>query len=80
MPKPKNLLFHIVSPFIKPAAVEVEVKLRDGDRMGQLTVIHTLGHTLGSIALLERKGKRFSSVTPSVSMEKKSARHRNVSV
>lgn len=57
MPKPKNLLLRAVSPFIKPVAVKVEVRLRDGDRIGQLKVIHTPGHTPGSIALLDEEWK-----------------------
>ncbi len=35
------------------APVEVDVPLEDGDRYQELTVIHTPGHTPGSIALLD---------------------------
>jgi glyoxylase-like metal-dependent hydrolase (beta-lactamase superfamily II) len=45
-PKPKNILFRAVSSFIKPTPVEVDVVLKDGDRIGNLTVISVPGHSL----------------------------------
>ncbi len=56
-PKPKNLLFRAVSSFIKPAPVDVEVVLREGDKIGGLTVFEVPGHTPGSVVLLDSKRK-----------------------
>ena len=57
LPKPKNVLFRAVSSFIKLAPVQPDIILKDNDKIGQLTVIHTPGHTSGSIALLD-EGKK----------------------
>ncbi len=57
LPKPKNILFRAVSSFIKPEPVEVDVTLKDKDKIGSLTVIHVPGHTPGSIALLDEERK-----------------------
>ena len=57
LPKPKNVLFRAVSSFIKLTPVQPDIILEDNDKIGQLTVIHTPGHTPGSIALLE-EGKK----------------------
>ena len=54
-PKPKNLLFRAVSSFIKTAPVEVDIALKDGDKIGNLKVIELPGHTPGSIALLDEQ-------------------------
>jgi len=56
-PKPKNILFRAVSSFIKPTPVEVDVVLKDGDRIGNLTVISVPGHSPGSIALFDEQRK-----------------------
>jgi len=56
-PKPKNVLFRAVSSFIKIEPVEVEIPLKDGDKIGRLRVTHTPGHTPGSIVLLDEKRK-----------------------
>jgi glyoxylase-like metal-dependent hydrolase (beta-lactamase superfamily II) len=56
-PKPKNLLFRAVSSFIKPTPVEVDILLKEGNRIGNLTVIEIPGHTPGSIALLDAQRK-----------------------
>jgi glyoxylase-like metal-dependent hydrolase (beta-lactamase superfamily II) len=56
-PKPKNLLFRAVSSFIKPTPVDVDIALRDGDKIGSLTVIATPGHSPGSIALFDEQRK-----------------------
>ncbi|MGA2682821.1 MAG: MBL fold metallo-hydrolase [Candidatus Bathyarchaeia archaeon] len=56
-PKPKNLMFKALSSFVKPAPVEPEMVLKDGDKIGRLTVIHTPGHTEGSISLLDNEKK-----------------------
>jgi len=57
LPRPKNVFFRAVSSFIKLAPVQPDIILKDNDKIGQLTVIHTPGHTLGSIALLD-EGKK----------------------
>ena len=56
-PKPKNILFRAVSSFIKTAPVEVEIPLKDGDKIANLTVIEVPGHTPGSIVLLDTQRK-----------------------
>ena len=56
-PKPKNLLVRAVSSFIKPTPVDVDVVLKDGDKIGSLTVIATPGHSPGSIALFDEQRK-----------------------
>jgi len=56
-PKPKNILFRAVSSFVKPAPVQVDVILKEGDKIANLAVFHTPGHTLGSIVLLDEERK-----------------------
>jgi glyoxylase-like metal-dependent hydrolase (beta-lactamase superfamily II) len=56
-PKHKNLLFRAVSSFIKTAPVEVEIPLKEGDKIANLTVIEVPGHTPGSIVLLDTQRK-----------------------
>jgi glyoxylase-like metal-dependent hydrolase (beta-lactamase superfamily II) len=55
LPKSRNLLFKAVTSFIKPEPAEVDVALKDNDKIAGLTVIHVPGHTLGSIALLDEE-------------------------
>ncbi len=55
LPKPKNILFRAVSSFVKPAPVPVDIILKEGDKIAGLTVIHTPGHTPGSIMLLDEE-------------------------
>jgi glyoxylase-like metal-dependent hydrolase (beta-lactamase superfamily II) len=43
--------------FMKPPAVAVDISLKDGDAIGDLTVILTPGHTEGSIMLLDKNRK-----------------------
>jgi glyoxylase-like metal-dependent hydrolase (beta-lactamase superfamily II) len=57
LPKPKNILFRAVSSFVKPAPVQVDVILKEGDKIANLAVIHAPGHTLGSICLLDEERK-----------------------
>ena len=57
LPKPKNILFRAASSFVKPAPVQVDIILKEGDKIAGLTVIHTPGHTVGSIALLDEERK-----------------------
>jgi glyoxylase-like metal-dependent hydrolase (beta-lactamase superfamily II) len=62
-PKPKNLLMRAAS-IIKPSPVAVDVVLKEGDTIGNLTVISTPGHTAGSIMLLyKQKGVIFAGDT-----------------
>ena len=51
----KFLLFRLLSPFMKAAPVEVDVRLKEHDTVAGLKVIHTPGHTPGSICLLNPK-------------------------
>jgi glyoxylase-like metal-dependent hydrolase (beta-lactamase superfamily II) len=57
LPKPKNILIRAVTSLVKPAPVEVDVRLKDGDRVGKLLVIYIPGHTPGSICLLDEEEK-----------------------
>jgi glyoxylase-like metal-dependent hydrolase (beta-lactamase superfamily II) len=57
LPKPKNILFRAASSFVKPAPVEVDVILKEGDKIAGLAVFHTPGHTPGSIMLLDEERK-----------------------
>jgi glyoxylase-like metal-dependent hydrolase (beta-lactamase superfamily II) len=57
LPKPKNLLFRAVSSFVKLEPVAVDIVLKENDNIAQLTVLHTPGHTPGSIALLDENRK-----------------------
>jgi hydroxyacylglutathione hydrolase len=56
-PKPKNLMLKALSSLVKPAPVDVNIVLKDGDKVGKLTVIHTPGHSEGSISLLDAERK-----------------------
>ena len=56
-PKPKNLMFKALSSIMKAAPVEPELLLKDGDKVGRLIVIHTPGHSEGSISLLDAERK-----------------------
>lgn len=48
-----NFLLGLFSVFMKVERVKPDVILKDGDKIGPLTVIHTPGHTDGSICLYE---------------------------
>lgn len=55
-PKPKSsaaLPFYFCEPYLRPAKCDVDVELHDGDTIKEhhLKVIHTPGHTPGSICL-----------------------------
>ena len=56
-PKPKNLLFRVVSSFTKTPPVEVNILLKEGSKIGNLKVIEIPGHTPGSIALHDAQRK-----------------------
>jgi hydroxyacylglutathione hydrolase len=57
IPKPKNILYRAALSFIKSTPVEVDIALKGGDKIGNLTVIDVPGHTPGSIALLDAQRK-----------------------
>ncbi len=63
-PKPKNLFLRAASSFIKVAPVPVEILLKDGDIIKDLTVISTPGHSPGSIMLLDKEKKALFSGDP----------------
>jgi glyoxylase-like metal-dependent hydrolase (beta-lactamase superfamily II) len=59
-PSPRGalgILFKAFSPFSKPKPVRPDILLSDGDRVGKLIVVHTPGHTPGSISLHDSERK-----------------------
>jgi glyoxylase-like metal-dependent hydrolase (beta-lactamase superfamily II) len=56
-PKPKNILLRAASSFIKFTPVIPDIVLNENDKVGRLAVIHTPGHTTGSISLYELESK-----------------------
>ena len=56
-PKPKNLMFKTLSSFVKAEPVGVDLVLKDNDKVGRFIVIHTPGHSEGSISLLDAERK-----------------------
>lgn len=52
-----GLAFRALSPVFRAAPVEPDLRLKEGDAVGSLTVLHTPGHTPGSIALFDRQSK-----------------------
>jgi glyoxylase-like metal-dependent hydrolase (beta-lactamase superfamily II) len=56
-PKPKNLLIKALTAVVKADPVDVELSLKDNDKVGRLTVIHTPGRSEGSIALFDAERK-----------------------
>jgi glyoxylase-like metal-dependent hydrolase (beta-lactamase superfamily II) len=60
MPSPKGaigVLFSILAPFFKFTPVEPDQRLNENDRIGKLIVIHTPGHTPGSLSLYDQERK-----------------------
>lgn len=45
------------SSVIKAEPVEVDMRLKEGDKVGRLTVIETSGHSEGSISLMDAERK-----------------------
>jgi glyoxylase-like metal-dependent hydrolase (beta-lactamase superfamily II) len=56
-PKPKNLMFKALNSIVKAEPVKVDLVLKDNDKVGRLIVIHTPGHSVGSISLLDNERK-----------------------
>jgi glyoxylase-like metal-dependent hydrolase (beta-lactamase superfamily II) len=60
LPGPKGatgILLKAFSFFFKSKPVQPDMVLKENDKVGSLTVIHTPGHTPGSISLLDTAGK-----------------------
>ena len=60
--RPKGLLgvvFRAIAPFVRIPPVDADIVLHDGDSVAGFTVMHTPGHTAGSITL-SRDGIVFS--------------------
>jgi len=58
-PPPKGamrLLFGLMS-IVRATPVEPDLRLKENDAVGRLTVIHTPGHTPGSISLYDKDGR-----------------------
>lgn len=56
-PKPKNLMIKALTSVVKADPVDVDLPLKDNDKIGRLTVIYTPGHSEGSIALFDAERK-----------------------
>ena len=56
-PKPKNLMFKAFASVLKADPVDVDIKLKDNDKVGRLTVVFTPGHSEGSISLYDPERK-----------------------
>lgn len=52
-----GLAFRALSPVFKTTPVEPDLRLKEGDMVGRLAVLHTPGHTPGSIALYDKESK-----------------------
>ncbi|HXW36401.1 MAG TPA: MBL fold metallo-hydrolase [Nitrososphaerales archaeon] len=48
-----GILFAVISPLFSVTPVEPDVRLKEGDMVGRLRVIHTPGHTPGSAAFFD---------------------------
>jgi len=49
--------FRMMSPFFKTTPVEPDLILKEGSTVGRLEVLHTPGHTPGSISLFDRQDR-----------------------
>jgi hydroxyacylglutathione hydrolase len=59
-PEPKGRLglpYRFLGMFFRPAFVEPDIRLKNGDTIAGLTCIHTPGHTPGSICLFDPAAK-----------------------
>ena len=59
MKGPMGVLFGLMSPFMRFTPVRPDILLKDSDRILGLTVIHTPGHTHGSISLYRENDAIF---------------------
>ncbi|HKW04716.1 MAG TPA: MBL fold metallo-hydrolase [Nitrososphaerales archaeon] len=61
LPTPKGMvgfLFRLIAPFIRSPSFESDSRLKESDRIGSsLVVMHTPGHTPGSISLYDENKK-----------------------
>jgi len=51
-----GLIFRLMSAFVHARPVEPDIRLKESDKVGRLTVLHTPGHTPGSISLYDKDG------------------------
>jgi hydroxyacylglutathione hydrolase len=56
---PMSLLFGVMGPFMRFTPVSPDVMLKDSDRLLDLEVVYTPGHTEGSISLYKDKAAIF---------------------
>jgi glyoxylase-like metal-dependent hydrolase (beta-lactamase superfamily II) len=56
-PKPKNLMIKALTAVVKADPADVDIRLKDNDKIGRLTVVFTPGHSEGSIALFDSERK-----------------------
>jgi glyoxylase-like metal-dependent hydrolase (beta-lactamase superfamily II) len=56
-PKPKNLMIKALTSVMKADPVDMDIKLKDNDKVGRLTVVFTPGHSIGSISLYDPERK-----------------------
>ena len=56
-PKPKNLMIKALNSVMKADPVDLNIKLKDNDKVGRLTVVFTPGHSEGSISLYDSERK-----------------------
>lgn len=54
-----GVLFSVASPFMRFQPMDADILLKDGDRIAGLAVIHTPGHTEGSICLYREPEAMF---------------------
>jgi hydroxyacylglutathione hydrolase len=88
-PAPKGRLglpYRLLGIFFRPAFVEPDIRLKNGDTIAGLTCIHTPGHTPGSICLLDPvtkvlfagdilkyDGEKISAAPPQFTMDSEEA-------
>jgi glyoxylase-like metal-dependent hydrolase (beta-lactamase superfamily II) len=56
-PKPKNLMIKALMAVVKTDPVDIDLPLKDNDKIGRLTVVFTPGHSEGSVALFDAERK-----------------------
>jgi glyoxylase-like metal-dependent hydrolase (beta-lactamase superfamily II) len=80
-PKLKNILIRAATSLVKPAPAGVDVRLKDGDWVGKLLIVHVPGHSPGSICLFDEEKKiLFAGDTIRFDGEKVSAAPENFSL